>query len=139
MEITEHDPKEISKGIYRLGREFKSKPIDITNKINDIELVPVWKQTGDRPIECNNCEASAWLWDNGHVTKYMLDVFPESKNWWHIYLDGKLLGWLALNLDDNTYIFSYNGFAAFFVKKWGSKEEVLKYCLFVHSQGHEKR
>lgn len=133
--IKEHDPEDLAKGWLRLGREFKSTPIDITGRFDDIELIPVWEAVSDLPTP--STETEAWLVNGGHVTKYWLDVWPDAKDQWYICLDNKCLGILSKEIDN--YKFSCNYFEAFYTQFEGGKEDVLRYCLYVHSQGHEYR
>jgi hypothetical protein len=137
MRVREHDSEDLAKGWLRIGREFKSEPVDITNEVDDVELIPCWKQIGSRPN--NGTEDALWLWDQDAVTKYGLLISPEFKNNWYIYLNGKNLGSLILE-DDNTYTVSINVFAAFYSsKKNCTKKEAILYCLKLHSKGHEYR
>ena len=135
--IKEHDPEDLAKGILRLGREFKSEPVDITDKLEDIEFVPMWVQTGPRPEITS--EDHAWLWDNGHQTKYDLDVHRRFKGGWYLCLDGKQLANIEKK-KDGLWVASYQYFHSFhFQYKSVDKEEVLRACLHIHSQGHEYR
>ena len=134
-QIKEHDPEDLAKGYLRLGREFKSKPIDITNKANNIKLIPCWKQIGNRPN--TNDENILWLWDKRGITQYELLINPKFRNYWYICLNGKDLGMLILE-SNGTYTVSINVFQAFYAsKKDCTKDAAITYCLKIHSQGHE--
>ena len=135
--MEEHDPEDLAKGWLRLGREFKSKPVDITDGLYDLELVPMWKQIGRRPN--TESEPILWLWDNGHSTKNGLDVWPKAKDHWYICLDGKCLGNIYLN-ENKVWVANCSYFAAFhFHYESADKNECLRACLQIHSEGHEYR
>ena len=137
VDIKEHDPEDLAKGWLRLGRETKSEPVDITDRLEDIEFVPMWVQTGERPEIIS--EDHAWLWDNGHQTKYGLDVHRRWKDVWYVCLDGKQLANIE-EKKDGLWAASYQYFHSFhFQYKSFEKDEVLHACLQIHSEGHEYR
>lgn len=137
VDIKEHDPKDLEQGILRLGRETKSEPVDITDRYEDLEFVPVWKQTGKRPDPDN--EHRIWLWDNRLITKYDLNVWPTYEGHYYVCLDSRRIGALYQD-EEGLWNIMYEYFAAFHWQyKSESKEEALRACLQIHSEGHEYR
>jgi len=62
--------------------------------INDIEIIPAWKQCGDRNPEWS--DDKKWLWDSGSFTQHMLFVNSNeifvNKQWlvWKKYERGEV-------------------------------------------------
>jgi hypothetical protein len=138
VHASEYTQGDLDKGLIVIGKETKTKRIDLVSRQDEVEFVPMWKQTGDKDPKRSDNDDYNWLWDGGHITKYMLDVIPKHKGVWYICIDNHSLGYIFK--EDEIWHAVCTYFEAFhFHYKHKNKDKVVWALLKVHSEGHGYR